>query len=1213
MIFRPSKITVNASLAQPAATWMADVPGIDFFLGASSEDRVSFTASYDLDGEPQTLDLVTEGVIDIYHLGGSAGRGAKMSCQCEGRDQMAHLLDGQFRLVYRNGPAPTVVDGALTIPEVQGLFAASEIARQVAEARGLTLIWDCPDYMVQEMFQAVGRPIDILGSLVRPFMLVAPRQVDVFTEGATVVCRQRTLVPVAPPENTFSIHDARIKILGARKFRTDRIGLVSLQGMSTPGAPTPGEGGAGGGGQVPFLTWPTPTPITWPTPLTATQLNATANVDGEWTYSPGEGTSLDPGNQKITASFTPTDPLFKAGTISVTLEVQQIASVIVWANPADVVETTVLGGTQLNATATDPDAFPLSGVFTYKPPSGTVLTAGTKALSVKFSPSDSTHYAEATASVTLVVTGTPPPNTPALTWGALAPIVQGEELTGTQLNASADVSGIFDYTPDAGTVLSKGTKTLKVHFVPDDPDYEDVTAEQTIVVVHAQVFWTRPADMLVGEALGAGQLSATSNVDGTFVYDPPAATVMTDEGVISLSVTFTPTATGPEPITASEPCRVLLVPDGAGGGGTWTLVIPSSDVATDAAGRVLAAVHMVSTYRMPDQLLISEERQSFSAKPDLTGGSVLEATESQQKTLEYEPSVVSPTGLALNQPRQLSETTATSRFLPFAGLNLEIARSEMQYTYDDPSVDPRGLLSMTVLSEYALEGTLIIQLNESGLGGPGELPPLNLTRRTTKQYRDHTPDFYIVSTRVDTWSGTLWLNTSIDESVAAGTRPGGINSGAGTLLAGGVVGELPNLAWESPEGITYPTALSATQLNATADVGGVFGYSPGEGAILKPGSRHLLATFVPSDARYQVTTISETLSVQHGTPIVTWNDPVDIAEGEALSGTELNATADVGGIFQYAPPIGRVMKAGTHALRVTFTPSDDGYEVVTESVTLIVTGTPAPTTPTLSWATPGAVSEGVRLSATQLNATADVDGVFEYSPPVGTLLAAGSHPLHVRFTPADEVTYKSATASVTLTVTNVVVSWGKPADVPVGTALDDTQLDATANVDGEFAYTPGLGTVVAQVGSVTLSVTFTPADGGAAVTKSVTLKVVDAGAGTGTGVGAYASVERRVDPDPTATPLGLSDSNLDQATLELIYDQVAPCSALWQWEVSLSGAGIPWLRRGSLLQLTDLEDDKGNAIPLPALLIQSVNLSYDQIGQKAVTRDVVAIAWTAAP
>ena len=96
----------------------------------------------------------------------------------------------------------------------------------------------------------------------------------------------------------------------------------------------------------------------------------------------------------------------------------------------------------------------------------------------------------------------------------------------------------------------------------------------------------------------------------------------------------------------------------------------------------------------------------------------------------------------------------------------------------------------------------------------------------------------------------------------------------------------------------------------------------------------------------------------------------------------------------------------------------------------------AATTPTITWSTPGAITAGTALSATQLNATATVNGTalagsFVYSPAAGTVLAAGLHTLSTTFTPTDTVDYTTATANVQLAVSTSlpIVSpvYGSPA------------------------------------------------------------------------------------------------------------------------------------------------------------------------------------------
>ena len=95
--------------------------------------------------------------------------------------------------------------------------------------------------------------------------------------------------------------------------------------------------------------------------------------------------------------------------------------------------------------------------------------------------------------------------------------------------------------------------------------------------------------------------------------------------------------------------------------------------------------------------------------------------------------------------------------------------------------------------------------------------------------------------------------------------------------------------------------------------------------------------------------------------------------------------------------------------------------------------------PVVTWATPAAITQGTALSATQLDATANVSGSFTYSPALGTVLPAGTSTLTANFTPTDTTTYNAATATVSLVVNpsgkiNPVITWPKPQPIIFGRA-----------------------------------------------------------------------------------------------------------------------------------------------------------------------------------
>ena len=214
----------------------------------------------------------------------------------------------------------------------------------------------------------------------------------------------------------------------------------------------------------------------------------------------------------------------------------------------------------------------------------------------------------------------------------------------------------------------------------------------------------------------------------------------------------------------------------------------------------------------------------------------------------------------------------------------------------------------------------------------------------------------------------------------------------------------PVITWATPADITYGTGLSATQLNATANVPGSFVYAPVAGTVLEAGSHTLSVTLTPTDAaNYTTATATTTITVLKATPVITWSTPSDMTYGTALGATQLNATANVPGSFVYNPLAGTVLNAGaTQTLSVTFTPTDAAnYTTATATTTITV----LKATPVITWSTPADITYGTALSATQLNASANVPGSFVYNPLAGTVLDAGAHALSVTFTATDAANY----------------------------------------------------------------------------------------------------------------------------------------------------------------------------------------------------------------
>src|SRR5690606_38276981 len=226
-------------------------------------------------------------------------------------------------------------------------------------------------------------------------------------------------------------------------------------------------------------------PIVYGTPLSSTQLNATANVPGTFTYTPPSGTILNVGvNQTLSLNFTPTDGSNYNSVVgrTVSITVTKATPIVTWATPLPIKINVPLSSTQLNATAN------VAGTFVYTPPIGaSFATAGTYTLTASFTPTDALNYNSVPSTqVQITVNDKDNPN---VTWSNPETITYGTGLSATQLNATARVPGTFTYTPAIGTLLNAGAnQTLSVTFVPTNTiDYNTVVRTVQITVNKAML------------------------------------------------------------------------------------------------------------------------------------------------------------------------------------------------------------------------------------------------------------------------------------------------------------------------------------------------------------------------------------------------------------------------------------------------------------------------------------------------------------------------------------------------------------------------------------------------------------------------------------------------------------------------------------------------------------------------------------------------------
>ncbi len=139
-------------------------------------------------------------------------------------------------------------------------------------------------------------------------------------------------------------------------------------------------------------------------------------------------------------------------------------------------------------------------------------------------------------------------------------------------------------------------------------------------------------------------------------------------------------------------------------------------------------------------------------------------------------------------------------------------------------------------------------------------------------------------------------------------------------------------------------------------------------------------------------------------PVISWENPADIFYGTLLSGTQLNATADVPGTFVYTPATGTKLPEGLNQeLRADFTPTDaSAYNTASKTVKINVKY--------------GGVSSAIFNPTSTYGTVTDIDGNEYKTIVIGTQTWMAENLRVVRYRNGDSiplVTSNSAWKSLT--------------------------------------------------------------------------------------------------------------------------------------------------------------------------------------------------------
>lgn len=585
--------------------------------------------------------------------------------------------------------------------------------------------------------------------------------------------------------------------------------------------------------------------------------------------------------------------------------------------------------------------------------------------------------------------GRPAQVAPVITWTNPATITYGTALSATQLNATANVAGVFVYTPAIGTVLpATGTMvnpgvahTLSVTFTPADT-VQYTTTTKTVTIVVSRTFETTVAGggMNASVPLGDGGLATAAKLNN------PSAVAVDEAGNLyipdmrSHRIRKVTAATGVITTVAGTGSSGF---SGDGGLATAAQLHTPTGVALDAVGNLYIAdrgnhrIRKVTAATGVIATVAGTGIEGFS-------GDEGPATAAQLSNPRWIAADAVGNVFVSQVCRIRKVTAATGVISTVVGTGTCQSGTDGGPATGTPLIGVAGVALNGAGDLYLLEG-----------GAPRVRRVAAATGVITTLYSGQAANFdeSIGSLAVDD-AGNLYFG--MRHSVFRGDdteRIVGVPVSGGPVFSVSVEGQV---AVDRTGSLYVSTHMTWYGLDTWEAAVKKFADYSAPTITVQPGSQTLpagsTASFTVGASAYPPATYQWQESADGGS---TWTDLANAAPYGGVGTTTLTITPTSGSLS------GRRYRA--RATNVDTATS----AAATLSVTVV--------TPVIIWANPTTVPYGTVLTATQLNATANVPGTFAYTPSAGTTMRA-AQTLSVTFTPTDPASYTTASKSVTIDV-----------------------------------------------------------------------------------------------------------------------------------------------------------------------------------------------------
>jgi uncharacterized protein YaiE (UPF0345 family) len=847
---------------------------------------------------------------------------------------------------------------------------------------------------------------------------------------------------------------------------------------------------------------------------------------GSTSYGPSATAPTSAGTYSATVQGTGN----YSGSATVSLTINKATPALTWATPAPITYGTALSATQLNATASFVNGLgqtvPVPGTFTYTPAAGAVLPAGTQSLSLTFAPADSTDfnsngagtslvvnkaslvatadnqtkaYGAANAALTISYTGFVNGDSPAsLTAPAASTTAASTSPVGTYpITLSGGSSGNYALTLVSGTLtVTRATLTASA----DNQTRSYGTANPPLTINYAGfVNGDSPASITPPSAsttataasgVGTYAISLTGGAAANYSISLQPGTLTVTRAMLTV------TAANASKVYGSANPTFAATLSGFVNGDTLSVVTGTpalSTTATSASGigsypinagvGSLAAANYTFGPFVPGTLTVTPAPLVVTAN----NASRVYGAANPAFSANYSGFVNGDTvAVVAGAPSFVTSATAASGVGSYAVTPSLGSLSAANYTFQTFSP---GTLTVTAAA-------LIVTPNNQSR-------PYN----TANPILTYTLSGFVNGDSASVVSGTPVVSTAATTASSVGTYA--ITAAAGSLSAVNygfsfgtgvmtVTKATPVVTWTTPGSIVYGTALSSTQLNASANVPGTFSYLPAVGAVPAAGAQALTASFTPTDTtNYSSAAGSVTLTVSKATLTVTANnqtraygaanptltyavggyvngDNASVVSGLPTLSTVATAASPVGS-YAIVPAVGSLAAANYTfvAANGTLTVAKAALTVTANNATRTYGATNPAFTVSLSGFVNGDTASVVTGSATLATTATSASGIGTYAitPALGTLSAT-----NYSFGPFNNGTLTVTRAALTVTANNATRTYGSanPAftatysgfvngdtsSIVAGTPAFSTSA-TSASAAGTYAVTPALGTLTA--------------------------------------------------------------------------------------------------------------------------------------------------------